>query len=334
MTIQITIIGMGQIGASIGLALADHKDNLSRRGADRDRAKILHAQKIGAIDEAAGWPSHAARGADVVILAVPPDELRETLETITTDLRDGAIVVDTSPLSGAATEWASQLLPQGRHFVTMTPAINPDYLSETALGPEAIHPDLFNKGMMIITTAAGASTPAIKLAADLAEMLGAAPLFADPAEADGLLAACYILPQLVSAAMLIATLSQPGWREGRKIAGRSYAAVTSPIMNPDESRGIGHAAVLNRQNVLRVLNDLQSALLEMREKIEKGDPIAVEELLDQARAGRELWIKQRTKADWLAEEVIRPDAHPHGGILDKMFGTGIRSPRREPRQPS
>ena len=34
MTVQITIIGMGQIGASIGLALGEHKDLFMRVGHD------------------------------------------------------------------------------------------------------------------------------------------------------------------------------------------------------------------------------------------------------------------------------------------------------------
>jgi prephenate dehydrogenase len=34
MTIQITVIGLGQVGASIGLALLDHKEKIFRCGHD------------------------------------------------------------------------------------------------------------------------------------------------------------------------------------------------------------------------------------------------------------------------------------------------------------
>ena len=47
MTIQLTIIGLGQIGASIGLALADHADKITRIGTDIDGKVMREAQKIG-----------------------------------------------------------------------------------------------------------------------------------------------------------------------------------------------------------------------------------------------------------------------------------------------
>ena len=36
MSVQITLIGLGQIGASIGLALAEQKELLQRMGHDKD----------------------------------------------------------------------------------------------------------------------------------------------------------------------------------------------------------------------------------------------------------------------------------------------------------
>jgi prephenate dehydrogenase len=36
MTVQITIVGLGQVGTSIGLALAAHTNQVSRVGHDRE----------------------------------------------------------------------------------------------------------------------------------------------------------------------------------------------------------------------------------------------------------------------------------------------------------
>ena len=51
MKIQITIIGLGQVGASIGLALAPKSDLIDRIGYDVD-PKVMHqAPKLGAVDK-------------------------------------------------------------------------------------------------------------------------------------------------------------------------------------------------------------------------------------------------------------------------------------------
>jgi len=50
MPVQITIIGLGQTGASIGLALAAHKDLISVTGHDKDYSAETRAKKIGAVD--------------------------------------------------------------------------------------------------------------------------------------------------------------------------------------------------------------------------------------------------------------------------------------------
>jgi prephenate dehydrogenase len=331
MTIQMTIIGMGQIGTSIGLALADHKDRIERKGFDREPRYAQQAQKIGAVDHITHRLEQSVRGADVVVLAVPVDELRETLEIIGLNLHEGAIVIDTTPLSGAISNWAVELLPAGRHYVTMTPSLNPEYLNETATGVDAAHADLFKDGLMIITAVSGTGSEAFKLASDLTEMLGATPLFTDPAEADGLTAAIHLLPQLVAAALLLTTTEQPGWREARKIAGRSYAQATAPLGHMDESLGVGQAAVLNRDNVMRMIDNLIAGLRNLREEISNGDAETLGKQLEQARAIRALWLKDRMSANWTGEEDERSQVFDRGGGLSRMFGFGPKSKKKEDR---
>ena len=47
MPVQITIIGLGQIGASLGLALAAHKDKVATVGHDKEFSIERLAQKMG-----------------------------------------------------------------------------------------------------------------------------------------------------------------------------------------------------------------------------------------------------------------------------------------------
>ncbi len=67
---QVTIVGTGLIGGSLGLALK--KRRLARRIVGCDRAPVLErAQKRGAIDSGTANPADASRGSDLVVLATP-----------------------------------------------------------------------------------------------------------------------------------------------------------------------------------------------------------------------------------------------------------------------
>src|SRR5260370_12134681 len=67
---QVTIIGTGLIGGSLGLALK--KRRLAGRIIGCDRAPVLErAQDCGAIEAGSTDPADAVRGSDLVILATP-----------------------------------------------------------------------------------------------------------------------------------------------------------------------------------------------------------------------------------------------------------------------
>ena len=83
--------------------------------------------------------------------------------------------------------------------------------------------------------ARGTPSEAIKLAADLSQLLGAEHLFIDPVELDSMMSATHLLPQLMAAALLNATVDQPGWREARMLTGRPFAEATGPAVLFDQS---------------------------------------------------------------------------------------------------
>jgi prephenate dehydrogenase len=200
--------------------------------------------------------------------------------------------------------------------------LNPVYLHDIDSGAEAAHPDLFRDGLVGIVSPPGTPSEAIKLAADLTRLLGASPLFADPLEMDGLVAATHILPQLMAAGLLNATIDQPGWQEGRKVAGRSYAEVTAPVMYATEPATLTTAAILNRENVMRVLDGLAAAIDSIRGDLENEDHKALEEKFDRARAGRQAWVNGRLAANWAAEEMAGIEAPTASEVFGRLIGRG------------
>ena len=326
MAITITIVGLGQIGASIGLALGPHKALVYRVGHDSDIRVARQAEKKGALDRVETNLIDAARKADLVVLSVPLDQLRETLSLIAADLKEGAVVMDTGPIKEVVAGWVSELLPEGRHYVGLTPVINPAYLHDTDLGLDAARADLFQGGLIAIVAPPRASSDAIKLAADLTRLLGAEALFADPLEIDGLMAATHILPQLMAAGLLNATVDQPGWREARKVAGRAYAEASAPAVHLGNEDALLAAALLNQDNVQRVLDSAIAALQALRSDIARQDKDALRARLERARRGRDLWWKERQLGDW-SNEGTPPANMPDNNknILDRWFSLGRKT---------
>ncbi len=322
MTFQLSIIGLGQIGSSIGLALQARKDLLVRVGHDKNLDVARRAEKVGAVDRVDFNLPSSVRQADLVILALPLDQLRETLEIIAPDLPEGCVVMDTSPLKQVVISWAQELLPPGRHYVGLTPVINAAYLDENLHGIEAAHADLFQNGLLGIVAPPQADPAALKMAADLAQLLGAAPLFADPLELDGLMAATHLLPHLISAALLNATLDQPGWREGRKLASQPYAAGTAPMGRLEDIKELVAMAMLDTQNALRVVDNALHALSTLRQAIAQGDAQTLRARLDQAHAGRQTWWGGRRSGEFLREGRPAVDIPEAPGPFARWFGFG------------
>lgn len=320
MSVRITIIGLGQIGGSFGLALADQKELFLRVGHDKEPEVARMAQKLGAVDQVSINLPASVRDSDVILLALPIDQIRETIEIIAPDLKEDVVVLDTAPVKEVVTAWAKELLPSGRYYVGLTPVLNPSYLLLPDSGIAAARADLFRGGVMGIVAPPRTPSEAIKLAADLTRIVGATGMFFDPVEIDSMMAATHILPQLVSAAMLNSTVDQPGWHEARKIAGRAYASVTSPSLQFIGPKSLSSSAMLNRENVLRVMDGMIATLQALRGDIEHQDPLSLQTRLERARDGRQLWWSQRQSANWEEEAAAAPQISTGSEMFGRLLG--------------
>jgi prephenate dehydrogenase len=320
MPIQITIIGLGQIGASVGLALAEKKDLVVRMGHDKEPGINKKAEKIGAVDKTHYNLPAAVRDAEIVLLALPFDAIRETLEFIGQDLKEGAVVMDTAPVKGPTFEWVKQYIPEGRYYAGLIPAVNPSYVHDMQAGIDAARADLFKKGVFGIVAPPGTPGEAVKLAADLSHLLGAESMFMEQVEADSMMASLHLLPQLMSAALLGITVDQPGWMESRKLAGKAYAAGTGALFYQDTSAGLRDSVLANRENTLRVLDNLTASLAVIRQEIVAEDSVQLGARFDKAVDGRAKWWSLRTKGDWYESELGSTSEAPSAGdYMRKLF---------------
>ncbi|HQU35438.1 MAG TPA: prephenate dehydrogenase/arogenate dehydrogenase family protein [Anaerolineales bacterium] len=318
MTVQITILGLGQVGSSIGLALANQK-NIKRVGHDKDYEIARLSQKAGAVDEIKVNLPSSVSNANIVVLSMPLSEIRDTLGYIAQDVQEGTVILDTAPAKGEVASWVGQLIPQGRYYVGLSPAAGSNYLHGIELGVDSARADLFKDGLFLVNAPAGTPSEALDLASNLVRLLGAQVMFTDSVEADGLLASTHVLPQLAAAALLDATVSQPGWTEARKVAARPYASVTAGIAYHDEVKSLRDAALSNRENTVRMLDAYMTSLQKLRDQIQNGNEAEVSSYLEDAVKARDRWIQERARADWQGAQQSDMDSVTLGARMNQLF---------------
>lgn len=296
MTVQITVIGLGQLGASIGLALKGHQ-NIRRVGHDREPAVMKKAKSLNAFDETLFNLPASVEKADLVVLCLPLDQVEDTLKHIAADLRENAVVLDMSPLKIVAAGWFQQYVPAGRHYLGLVPAINPLRLMDTSRGIDAARADLFEKATIGIAAPPNARPETVKLAEDLVRLLGGEPLFLDLLEADGILATAHTLPQVLSAALLNATVGQPGWQETRRFAGRPYAHIVAAL-GDDPLEALQQALLLNPEKTIHSLDLVIGALTHLRNAVKEGNRPDLKKRLSLAFEDQSAWLQERNRAEW------------------------------------
>jgi prephenate dehydrogenase len=293
-------------------------------GHDRDHAAHQEAKKLGAVDRTEWNLISACEGADLVVLATPAGAIEETLEAIGPYLRSGCVVMDTASLKGAVLAWAARHLPQGVHFVGGNPILGAAVGGQGGL--EAARADLFKGALFCMVPAPTTDSDAVKLTVDLVSILGAKPLFLDAEEHDGLLAAVDHLPVLLDLAMLEALIRQPAWRELRKVAGPAFEAGTQLITPSSAANSDLH--VLNKENVVRWIDELSASLDSIRGTLVEGETEALAERFLKAQEERQKWLADQSSGEW--HDGPQTEMPPRMSFMDSLFGTfWRRKPKKD-----
>ena len=219
---RVTIIGTGLIGGSIGLALKGAKlPDLEVVGYDEDRGSMADARRMGAIDRGAPTLPEAVRGAKMVVVAVPPLEVRNVFALMAGHLLEGAIVTDTASTKAMPARWAKELLPEHVSFVGGHPMAG----KETQ-GIKAAEAGLFKERAWAVVPAPAASEGAVKSVLGLINLVGAEPLFVDAEEHDQYVAAISHLPLVMSAALFSLVRGSPSWDDIAPLAATGFRDLT------------------------------------------------------------------------------------------------------------
>jgi prephenate dehydrogenase len=282
---RIAIIGLGQIGASIGMDIRGKFPGVEIVGHDIDPETAGKARKKGAVDQVAYTLPGAVEGAAIVIIAVPVSAARDVLGAIVPVLEAGAIVTDVSSTKVNVLAWAEEILPESVEFVGGHPMAG----VETP-GVDGAQSGMFQGATYAIIPLARTSPTAVDTIVNLVAVLGAKPFFLDPTEHDSLVAAVSHLPIAVSITLMQMASRSPSWREMARLAAGSFRDVSrlasgSPAM---------HHAIFstNREAVLRWIDAFQQELASFRQLVAQGGD-DLRGALREAYAARDEWLRGR-----------------------------------------
>jgi len=143
---RVTIIGVGLMGGSLGLALK--KRGLAREvvGLAYRQSSLVQAIKNKAIDVAFTDPQKAVRNSDMVILAAPVDSIIKILPTIAPHIKRGCVVTDVGSTKSEIVETGEKVLPVPGFFVGAHPLVGSE-----KKGADYSSADLFEGGTCIMT---------------------------------------------------------------------------------------------------------------------------------------------------------------------------------------
>lgn len=282
----IALLGLGLIGGSIGLALAQAGYPGRRAGYDPDRRTRQRAIERGAVDEAHEDAASAVSNAGLVIVAAPVLAIEGIFREIAPHLPPRCTVTDTASTKAQVVEWAA-LLPETVTFIAGHPMAGRE-----VQGIEGALPGLFAGCTYPYIAPPDAPREAVEHVLWLIETVGGNALPVEAAEHDRAAAGISHLPLLLSTALVGATTDDSGWGLMSRLAASGYRDVSRLASgDPRMARDI---CLSNGPAIVGWIDRFTNELAALRDQIERGDPNLEARFADR-KARRDAWIENAAR---------------------------------------
>jgi prephenate dehydrogenase len=320
---RVTIVGLGLIGGSLGLALKKSKLDIEVVGHDKNLGVAGRALKRGAVDKTEWNLINACEGAGLIVLAIPLDGIKDTLAALKPYLQPGVIVTDTATTKAPVLEWAKDL-PEGVHFIGGNPVIKPTR-AVTGRGIDAADAELFRGATYCLTPSTTAVPKAIEAMSSFATLVGAQPYFIEAIEHDGLMAGVQHLPTLLATALASVVMQSQGWRERGKLASADFRAATELV--PLDDRTAREQFLAHRTDLVRWIDTIIEELRDLRGMCEREDADALKALIQSIAQERDKWLSG--KLDASAAPAVEWESVQHSTARLFLGGLADRTPKRK-----
>ena len=261
---QITIIGTGLIGGSLGLALRKKKFAGRIVGCDRE-ATLERARLRGAIDDGTANPGDAVRGSQIVVLATPVLAIVDLIERLGPVLPAKALLTDVGSTKAAVVDRALKLFGKtaGKRFLAGHPMAGKEMS-----GVDYADADLFHNAVWFLTPLPGQSLNEGLFAeyTGWIDAIGARIVMLPAEEHDRLCAWISHVPQMISTALAAALVAEFGAEAPLLPAGgRALQEMTRISASPYSMwRDV---AISNQKNLQDALWKVEQRLTHIRENL-------------------------------------------------------------------
>ncbi len=280
---KITIIGVGLLGGSIGLAVKRRKLACQTAGFVRRTASLKDCEKAGAVDFATTDLLAAVWDADLVILCTPLAQMRSRVRELLPALKRGAIITDVGSVKASVVrELESLIQKSGAHFVGGHPMAGAE-----KTGVSAARADLFANTVCIVTPTKKTNRAALKKVEQFWRTVGSRVLELKPEIHDALVSRSSHLPHVIAATLASHVLRPAQPRHQAALCANGFRDTTRIASgSPEMWRDI---ALANRKNLAKSLDAFIADLQKFQRLVKKGDTTAITQFFETAKKRRDNW---------------------------------------------
>ena len=278
----VSIVGVGLIGASLGLALKGTGVVREVIGVGRSSANLDQAKKMGAIDRVADL-AEAVQSSQWIVLCVPVAQMRAIFTQLEPHLGSNTLITDAGSTKSDVILAAKEVL--GKKVCQFVPA-HP-IAGGAQHGAAAARADLFQGKQTIICQLQENSAADVALVEEFWKVLGSNIKRISAVQHDAIYAAVSHLPHILSYALMASVLNSEDAEQTLGHAGAGFRDFTRiAASSPEMWRDI---CIANKQAILKELDQYLSVTGRLREMIAKEDAAGLEKVFQKASQARQKW---------------------------------------------
>ena len=278
----VSIVGVGLIGASLGLALKGAGVVREVIGVGRSSANLDQAKKMGAIDRVADL-AEAVQSSQWIVLCVPVAQMRAIFTQLEPHLGSNTLITDAGSTKSDVILAAKEVL--GKKVCQFVPA-HP-IAGGAQHGAAAARADLFQGKQTIICQLQENSAADVALVEEFWKVLGSSIKRISAVQHDAIYAAVSHLPHILSYALMASVLNSEDAEQKLGHAGAGFRDFTRiAASSPEMWRDI---CIANKQAILKELDQYLSVTGRLREMIAKEDAAGLEKVFQKASQARQKW---------------------------------------------
>lgn len=281
---KITLVGVGLLGGSLGLAAKRRRMAREVAGYVRREASIKECARAGAVDYATTDLPAAVWNADLVVLCTPLAQMHPLVSQLLPALKRGAIVTDVGSVKASVVRDLESLVAgAGGHFVGSHPMAGAE-----RTGVLASRADLFECAMCVVTPTRRTNPAALRKVERLWRGAGCRLLRLTPAAHDRLVSRSSHLPHVLAATLARMVLDPKQPREQRSLCATGFRDTTRIASgSPEMWRDIAQA---NRAELRRALGGFIRELKRVDALLRRGNAAPIQKFFETAKARRDLWV--------------------------------------------